>query len=247
MTNTNQAAATVHPALSNACKECGAAAGVACAPYAGADIGGKTVLLEIGEASYEKTPVKIGAGRLAYETHAERRRQNVGTVVTLHTSRVPAAKAPRAERLVASDKAGAKALAQEDDSECKAKRPVYVAVYYRSMGDENVAFIAGPMTPGAAANLRSMARDTTNVVPGTHAATLTAEDAERWLATGEVKNLGARLIKLPSQYGAVGTVRGEDEQDAGEVEATPDPLAALVSRRPQAVAVQGSWLDALAV
>jgi hypothetical protein len=243
MTNTNETAATIHPALSATCKECGAAAGAPCAPYAKADISGRTVQVEIGAATYDKVPFTVGHGRLAFTKTMDVRRPGVNPVVTVHTSRMPKAKSERTERLMASEKAGAKALSQEDGTETGGKRPVYVAVFYRSMGDENVAFIAGPMTSAAASRLRGDVQDVTNVVPGTYARVLSSSDAQDWVQAGRVPQLGVRVVTLPSQHGAGGVVRGEDDQETAEDGA----LATIVSRRPQAVHVQGSWLDALAV
>jgi hypothetical protein len=212
-----------YPVLDKPCTECPARAHEPCTDG---------VVLDVETGRYLEGMV---AYRPAGEHNAHGRAKD-GTGPKwdmVHTSRVSKAKTPRAERLPASEKAGAKALAQEDGSD-GGKRPVYVAVHYASLGNEGLCFIAGPMTSAAAGRLCSDMADPTNVVPGTYARVISAADMTTAVETGNVG--GRRLVTLPSQLGYV--VRcGED-----------DEMYRVTQRRPVPVQVaQESWLDAIAV
>jgi hypothetical protein len=104
------------------------------------------------------------------------------------------------------------------------------------MGDEALVFIAGPMTPSAAATLRANANNPTNVVLH-DARSITADDAVNARIDGWIGS--SRVIILPSQHGAAGIERMADDSE--------DAVVEIAARRPAGRVVQADWLDAIAV
>jgi hypothetical protein len=229
MTN---AADNFHPALTTACKECSARVHEPCVfetPTESRWVGDRLTFLPKGMVAYRSAGEHNAIGRCPEGTGPA-----WGMV---HTSRLSKAKGGEAKRLVASEKAGKRMLAQADDAVPTAKSArCYMAVRYLSEGGETLAFACGPMTPAAAQRVRDDA-NVDGVGIGVWAEWLSAEDVATATRTGK---LGcARFVVLPSQHGAAGVERMADDSE--------DAVVEIAARRPAGRVVQADWLDAIAV
>jgi hypothetical protein len=157
---------------------------------------------------FGNTTIRWGAG-----VASDKRAEVLAKMQAIRPSKARRVKISHDNARAAAEERGERALAQPDATEPSQRANTVVRVYYRSMGDELLAFDAGPMRRCDAYRLTSSIPEAVDwdVFQGTQ---------ERHLRSG------ARLVVLPSQRTESAEVESASEVGGSEVREMSELLVA---------------------